>query len=430
MTTAFPWGSAGPAFALDSGAEAVIPIVLFFAASFFFSGTETAFFSLQKVDQEWFSRSQGNGQMVAWLLARRDSLITTILLGNETVNIALTATCAAVITAYLPSMLWLNVVVLTPALVLISEITPKILAFRFRRSWARWAAGPLTLFFWAVTPARVVLQALVNAIAGLLGANTIDAQGVHQEELLAYVNSGTASGALDPLERDIIEAVFEFDEMTVERLMTPRPDMFTMPLTVSWEDLLPATKKAGHSRIPVTNGDDIAGVLLLKDLLRFRSTPLAGPRQLRSLLLPPVFVPTSKPADAMLQEFLERRFHMAFVVDEHGTLVGLVTLDDLLGELLGEEELSEENEIARLQPDAITVKASIDVDDFADETGIDLPEGDYHTLGGFVFHELGRLPRKGDAVAHNQHRFIVAKMQGRRIVEVVVRSPNVNQEAV
>ncbi len=192
--------------------------------------------------------------------------------------------------------------------------------------------------------------------------------------------------------------------------------------------------EAGHSRIPVTGvaDDDIVGVLLLKDLLRFRKTPLAGPRQLRSLLLPPVFVPTSKPADSMLEEFLERRFHMAFVVDEHGTLVGLVTLDDLLGELFGDEDDdTDESEIARLRPDALTVKASIDVEDFVEETGITLPEGDYHTLGGFVFHELGRLPRKGDSVAVGEHRFVVAKMEGRRIAEVIVRSPDLpGQEAV
>lgn len=138
------------------------------------------------------------------------------------------------------------------------------------------------------------------------------------------------------------------------------------------------------------------------------------------MLLPPVFVPSSKSADSMLREFLERRFHMAFVVDEHGTFVGLVTLDDLLAELLGEDDETFDTEIARLRPDALTVKASIDVDDFVEETGIELPAGDYHTLGGYVFHALGRLPRKGDHVTHGEHRFVVAKMEGRRIAELIV----------
>lgn len=422
---------ASTGMAFDAGAWTIVVILLFFAGSFFFSGTETAYFSLQKVDREWFSRGQGASRQVAWLLERRAPLITTILLGNETVNIALSATCAGVLASWVPTMPWLNVVLLTPALVLISEITPKILAFRFRRSWARSVAWPLTGFYWAVLPFRFVLSLVVSGVASLLGATRAPPGGLHEEELLVYVAHGTASGELNPIERDIIEAVFEFDEMTVERLMTPRPDVFGVPLDIGWQALLERTRDAGHSRVPVTTeGDDVIGVLLLKDLLRYRDQPPSGPRQLRSLLLPPVFVPSSKRADSMLEEFLERRFHMAFVVDEHGTLVGLVTLDDLLQELFGEEEDTDESEIARLRPDAITVKASIDVDDFHDETGIELPEGDYHTLGGFVFHELGRLPRKGDAVSMGLHRFVVAKMEGRRIAEVVVRSPMAGQEAV
>lgn len=418
-------------FALEVGGWTIAAMVLFFAGSFFFSGTETAYFSLQKVDREWFSRSDGSGRQVAWLIERRAPLITTILLGNETVNIALSATSAGLIAAWAPSMPWLNVLLLTPALVLISEITPKILAFRFRRSWARNVAWPLTAFYWAVLPFRLILSLVVSGVASLLGADRDNTGGVAEEELLAYVAHGTASGALNPLERDIIEAVFEFDEMTVERLMTPRPDVFSVPLDVEWNELLDQTRFEGHSRIPITSsGNEIIGVLLLKDLLRYRAQPPEGPRQLRSLLLPPVFVPTSKRADSMLEEFLERRFHMAFVVDEHGTFVGLVTLDDLLRELFGEDDDTDESEIARLRPDAITVKASIDVADFEDETGIELPEGDYHTLGGFVFHELGRLPRKGDTVSWGNHRFVVAKMEGRRIAEVVVRSPLADQEAV
>ncbi|HHO54141.1 MAG TPA: HlyC/CorC family transporter [Deltaproteobacteria bacterium] len=414
------------------GPLTTLAIALCFVGSFFFSGTETAYFSLQKVDQEWFSRARGAGRQVVWLLDRRAALITTILLGNETVNIALSATCAGLVSSWFPSMPWLNVILLTPVLVLISEITPKILAYRYRRSWARLAAWPLSVFYWLVLPFRIVLSLIVSAIASLLGAERDVPQGMHPEELMVLVDSGAATGALDPLERDIIEAVFEFDGMTVERLMTPRPDVFAIPLNTGWEALLEQTRAAGHSRIPITGStqDDIVGVLLLKDLLRFRDEPFAGPRQLRSLLLPPIFVPTSKHADEMLEEFLERRFHMAFVVDEHGTLVGLVTLDDLLHELLGEEDDTDDSDIARLRPDALTVKASIDVADFAEETGIDLPEGDYHTLGGFVFHELGRLPRKGDTVAVHGHRFVVAKMEGRRIAEVIVRSPMVGQEAV
>ena len=171
--------------------------------------------------------------------------------------------------------------------------------------------------------------------------------------------------------------------------------------------------------------------LLVKDLLRHRKHPPAGPRQLRSLLLPPTFVPATKSADDMMREFLERRLHMAFVVDEHGTLVGLITLDDLLDELLGDElEDSEEiSEIRNIRPNAITVRAAMDIEDFEEETGIHIPDGDWHTLGGFVFHELGRLPAQGDTVTWEGYRFVVSAMEGRRIetLEVFGSLPEVSK---
>lgn len=413
-----------------------LTVLALMSASFFFSGTETAFFSLQKPERERFVKGSYAQRQVVALLTKREALITTILLGNECANIALAATTGSLFATYAPTMPWLNIVLLTPALVLLSEITPKVIAFRLRLLWAPLVALPFLVWFWAATPARVVFSGLVTLVSRLLGAEE-KGEGIAEDELMAYVAHGAETGELDPTERDIIEAVFEFDELTVGRLMTPRPDVFSVPLTISWDELLLRCREEGVSRIPVTGQgrDDIIGVLLVKDLLRFRSAPLSGPKQLRALLLPPVFVPASKSADSMLREFLEKRFHMAFVVDEHGTFVGLVTLDDLLGELVGiEDEDTEDSEIARVRPDALTVKASIDVEDFAEETGIELPQGNYHTLGGFVLHQLGRLPRKGESVSHGDYRFLVSRMEGRRVQEIVVTTatpePAPDQEAV
>lgn len=426
--------SGGEAIAV--GPWTIVTLLALMSASFFFSGTETAYFSLQKPERERFAKGTFAQNQVVNLLSKRAALITTILLGNECANIALAATTGALFTEWAPTMPWLNVVLLTPVLVLLSEITPKVIAFRLRRLWAPFVVFPFLVWFWAATPARVIFSGIVAAVARLLGARD-EGDSVAEDELMVYVERGAESGELDPTERDIIEAVFEFDELTVGRLMTPRPDVFSVPLTITWQELLTRCREEGTSRIPVTGQgrDDIVGVLLLKDLLRFRTAPLSGPKQLRALLLPPVFVPVGKSAESMLQEFLEKRFHMAFVVDEHGTFVGLVTLDDLLGELVGtDDEDTDDSEISRNKPDALTVKASIDVEDFAEETGIVLPEGDYHTLGGFVFHQLGRLPRKGEAVELGEHRFVVARMEGRRVSEIVVTSatpaPAPDQEAM
>lgn len=418
-----PLLATGAGIDLEAGPATVIALLVMLVASFFFSGTETAYFGLQKPDRERFENGTSTQRQVAWLLSRRAVLITTILLGNELANTSIAATTGAIFGQWAPRWPWLNVVVVPPLLVLVSEITPKIIAYRFRTFWTQIVAWPLTAWLWAVTPIRVVFATLVGLIQRAIGAEDRN-ESVAEEELLVYVDRGMQQGELDSNERDIIEAVFEFDDLVVKRLMTPRPDIFSVPLQTPWNELLRQAKEHGYSRIPVTgaNPEDILGVLLLKDLLKFRTTPLTNPKQLRALLLPPVLVPDTKPADGMLREFLERRFHMAFVVNEHGTLVGLVTLDDLLGELLGtEEDDPEQTEIARIREGAMAVKASVDLEDFTEETRIELPlDGGYTTLGGFVFHQLGRLPRKGDVVTHGVHEFVVSKMEGRRVAEILV----------
>jgi CBS domain containing-hemolysin-like protein len=207
--------------------------------------------------------------------------------------------------------------------------------------------------------------------------------------------------------------------------MTPRPDIFSVPLTITWTDLLTQAREQGYSRVPVYDGDfdNIVGTLLIKDLLRYRKRPLSTPKQLRSILLPPSFVPASKPADDLLREFMQRKMHQAIVVDEHGTMVGLVSLDDLLSELVGDLlDIDDEvvDTVRHASPGVLSVQGDLDIDDFEDETGITLPEGEYHTVGGFVFHELGRLPRAGDSITHEDHLFQVSGMDGRRVTQVHV----------
>lgn len=418
-----PFAAGGLALDLQAGPAAALLVGALFGLSFFFSGTETALFSLQQVDRERFARGGSTGRLLTRLLEQRAPLITTILMGNESANIALTAVVAALVEVVAPDQPWVPILVVTPTLVLVSEITPKVLAFRYRALWARLAAWPLAGFALLVTPLRIIFSAIVSALARAAGVPRGESQDrLAEDELMVYVDRSTASGELDPVERDIIEAVFELDDMPIQRLMTPRPDVFSLSLNISWGELLEGAYAAGHSRIPVfgRSDDDIVGVLIVKDLLRYRKAPLDGPRQLRSILIPPVFVPATMPAHIMLQEFLAQRYHMAFVVDEHGTLTGLITMDDLLSELLRDDEESVDSEIEHLRPDMLTVKATMDVEDFVEETGIDLPQGSYHTVGGFVFHELGRLPRVGDAVVHDGRRFVVDAIDGRRISEIRV----------
>ncbi len=424
MTTpVFAVGGAGIQLGEGGLAYALVAMAVLFALSFFFSGTETAMFSLQKVERQRLKRGNTTDQQAYKLLSRRQALITTILMGNEAVNIGIAALGAALILALTGNSL-LNVIVVTPLLVLFSEITPKVLAFRFNQRWTRLATWPLTVFYLAVTPIRWLVGSLVRTGAKAFRVTEApEDERLQEDEILDIIEESALKGNSDVEQREheLVESVFEFDDLTVERVMTPRPDVFAVPMNIGWSRLLKLCREASFSRVPVyrRRPDDIAGVLLIKDLLGYRSAPPNTPRELQSLLVPATFVPASKPTDDMLREFLKSRTHMAFVVDEHGTFVGLVTLDDLLAELL-DHETEEQEEIRQVAPGTFVVKGWMDIEDFAEETSITLPEGDYNTVGGFVFHELGRLPRRGDAIEIDNRRYTIGGMQGRRIQVVRV----------
>lgn len=408
---------------------ALVSSVALLTLSFVFSGTETALFSLQKLQRQRLDATRA-GRRANALLERRAALITTILIGNETVNVAFANTGARLfddMTPYPWLNPWLNILVVTPVLILFSEITPKVIAYRFNTRWARAAAWPITVFSWLMWIPRWIVTAIVSVLARAAGVTAARREeGIGEAELLSLLDQGTRAGSVEAHHREMIEAVFEFDELTVGRLKTPRPDMFSLSIDTPWDQIVAACREEAYSRVPIYEDDpeEIVGVLLLKDVLKHLHRPPAGPLQLRALLLPPVFVPSSKGAQDMLREFLDRRFHMGFVMDEHGTLTGLVTLDDLLSELFGDfpDDGDEDDDgVQRLGLTTWAVKASLDLEDLEEATGLELPEGEYHTIGGWVFHQLGRLPHRGDAFTWQGHRFVVRRMDGRRIDEVLVR---------
>lgn len=428
--------STAGSFDLELGWAVAAAFAVLFALSFFFSGTETAFFSLQDLDRRRIADGEtATDRRIHALLSDRASLITTVLMGNETVNVAISATAAGIVAVLAPDKPWLTIVAVTPLLVLLSEITPKVIAFRYARRWATVVAWPITLLYFVSTPVRFVVTGIVRLLGRLAGVSPEEATaGVGEAEFLVLVEQGAASGIVDESEREIIEAVFELDDLPLKRVMTPAHDIFALPVDVSWHDLLAACQDARFSRVPIYEGspDEIIGVLLVKDLLKHRRAPLQTTEQLRGLLLEPVFVPGTKPADEMMREMIRRRIHMAFVVDEHGSLRGLVALDDLIIELVGElGDTDDEPEPAHIEPlsDGLAVRASMDIDDFIEETGIAVPDGDFHTVGGFVIHALGRLPEEGENFDACDRHWEIAEMEGRRVALVRVRAMRALHEA-
>ena len=409
MTVILYWLATGPAYATGTAASpviegAIIPTVLLclilLCGSAFFSSSETALFGLQP--QEIESMNGKGGQHVRKLLATPRNTLASILIGNETVNIALSTVSAGLLLRLFPDQPWLTVALVAPMLLLFGEVLPKTFAFRFAPQLVNRTAPVLSRFATLVTPIRFVLSRLAGAALVLTGGNKAPRQAeLREAHLRALIDQGREEGNIRAMERDILHRVFEFGDLTVNDLMTKRDDVVSVNLLTPWSDLVAAVQTQGLSRIPVWQGspNNIVGILLVKRLLglvaaqrlhgRGRSP---SPRQIHKLLHPPRFVPKTKAADELLAEFQTRRSHMAVVVDEKGDVVGVVTLDDLLEELVGEmydETDKEDPAVTPVEAQTWNVRGDMSIDDFAERFHVITPEGDFSTLTGLVEHITG-----------------------------------------
>ena len=391
----------------------------------FFSGSETALFSLQPIDRERLKEEGGAGLIVNRLLEEPRRTLASVLMGNELVNISLSTVCAGLVLSVWPDKPYLNLLVATPLLILFGEVTPKTIALRHGRSFALRIARPLTWWATLITPIRWLLQSLANLAIRMLGGGTGDSsQTIEEAEVRRLIDEGHEAGSIKAVEAELIHRVFSFGDVSVGRLMTPAPDMVSFPVTTRFRHLVDRLQQTPFSRIPMygRRPDDVVGIRLTKDLLRFKGKTPPNAAELRALLQEPFFVPASKPADDMLREFQARSIHMAMVVDEHGAIDGLITLDDLLDELVGPQlDIHGDPEISILSEGSWTVNGGVDLEDLSDLTGVALEHDEVHTLGGYVMDALGHLPEEGEQVEVAGVRFTVVAMDERRIVEVEVK---------
>jgi CBS domain containing-hemolysin-like protein len=322
--------------------------------SAFFSGSEVALFSLRRVDRETLRRSTTpNDTRVLRLLSQPRRLIAMLLLGNETVNVAISVVMAGLAPRLFGARSELELAMLTtavtlPILLCLGEITPKTIAIKTSMGWARGAARPLWLWGILTAPLRVVIRAVVDTLVHAFGADPDKSlpPDLGEEEFKSLVDAGSAEGALDARERRLIHRVFEFGDKTVAQVMQPRSKIFALSYDLPMNRLTQEIAARGYSRIPIYQKslDDVRGVLYAKDLV-VHGTGRNPPRPLKELLHAPLFVPPRTKVSQLFRLFKQQRTHLAMVVDEYGKLSGLVSMDDLLGQLFG--KLRDERELLK-----------------------------------------------------------------------------------
>jgi CBS domain containing-hemolysin-like protein len=305
--------------------------------------------------------------------------------------------------------------------VVFGELAPRAAALNHPEQVARWLAPPLMLFAWVVTPFTWVLNRSSQVVLRSFGQNPdLAEEPVHSpDELRMLVEQSQEAGAMQQQDAELIEGVFEFSEKNAREVMTPRTDIVALPLESTLDEALQVAEDAGFSRYPVYDEsiDHVVGLVLAKDLL-FELRHRREDFTVRSIMRDVHVVPGTREVEQVLSDFKRLKEHMAIVLDEYGGTAGIVTMEDLLEEIVGEilDEYDEPAPVPTMpQGNETCVAGSTHIGELNERFGLDVPEDDYTTIGGFVFGALGRLPVIGDRVTAGGAVFRVREMNGRRI---------------
>jgi putative hemolysin len=335
------------------------------------------------------------------------------------------------ITVLVSSAEGLAIVLVTLVLALFTivfgELVPKSLALAHTERFALGLSGFVEFLLQILGPLVAALAAVTNSVSTALGAGG-QSQGVMStEELSLLVERGGEQGILEAEEEQMIQAVIELGDQRIHEVMVPRIAMITLAASASMDEVIDKVIDEGHSRIPVYEEtiDEIIGILYAKDLLPILKRPAAERPALRSLLRPPVFVPESMSVDDLLHEFQRRKVHLAIVLDEYGGTAGLVTIEDLLEEIVGEiqDEYDEEEPlIVKLSEDEARIDGRAAIDDLGELFDVELgleDEDEYDTVGGLIYHRIGGVPKPGDQVLVDGLTLTVETTDGRRVGKVL-----------
>lgn len=405
-------------------------VILGFCAlgSGFFSGSETALIGIGKERVHQLAAASKRGRRVQQLVADPDRLLSTLLVANNLVNILGTAVATALFINLLGENLgpWVATAVVTAVVLVVGEITPKSLAARYPER-----------FSLAVAPVIYQLSRVLGPVAKLFTGITrglfrvfriparAEVSAVTEEDIRALAELGLAGGEIEAVEREIIDALFDLADRPVREVMTPRVDIASLTLPVTVEDVRRAVAATGHSRYPVTTGDldEVRGVLYVKDVMQLPTE--SGTDAVTALLRTPHVVPESASVLQVLQDLRRRRFAVAVVVDEHGGIEGIVTIKDLVSELVG--ELQDEYDpgvptIVKIGANEWLADGRLPIEDLEAALSCELPTGPYATAGGLFMALSGKIPSEGDSVVADGHQFTVLTMERNRIDRIRVEA--------
>ncbi|MDD4557770.1 MAG: hemolysin family protein, partial [bacterium] len=405
-----------------------------------FSGTETAFFAVNKVKMQNLLGDKWRRQKaLSMIIEHPQKMLAALLVGNTSVNIiasVLVASISLKIWGDVYSDRWVALIatgITTTLLLLFGEVTPKIIAAVFAERVTLLMAGPIYVFSLVLTPVIAVINWISHGIIRLSGGRITDVAAplVTEEEIRTAVTLGEEAGELEEEEKEMIHSIFEFGDTSAHEVMVPRTDMTAIDVTVPLKEALDLVLDTGHSRIPVYEDtvDNVIGIIYARDLLacmRDRHTEVG----IRETMRPAYYVPEAKKVDDLLRELRRRRVHMAIVIDEYGGTAGLVTIEDLLEEIVGEirdeYDIQEEELFRILDENTYLVDGRMSIDEINEMLDVRIPKDGFDSIGGYIFSEIGDIPGVGERLGLPDLglELVIDKTDGRRISKVkIIKHP-------
>ena len=414
----------------------ILALVVLMGASAFFSGSEAALISLSRLHARgMIERGLRGSKAVMELLDDRNRFLTSVLIGNTIVLLAADSLATALfIHAGIPDGAVWSTILMAALLLLFGEIVPKTIAVTNNERWALRLAPLLARIAWFMTPLVNAFLFLTYLVVRPFGISPVPhGPFVTEDDIRNIVTVGAEQKVLEEEEREMIHSIIEFGDTIVREVMTPRPDMVSVEVESSPRRALDLVIAEGYSKLPVYEEtiDNVIGVVHDRELLIALSNGTLASSSLRSLMRPITLVPENKRISQLLREMQKGKFSLAIVVDEYGGTAGLVTMEDLLEEIVGEirdeHDEGEEEPIRFITGEEAVVDAGVNIEDVNARLGVHLPHEEFETIGGLTVGLFGRLPHEGEHIDADGHiRLTVERTRGRRILSLRITKPQIS----
>jgi putative hemolysin len=409
----------------------IVYIVLFIicvCASAFFSVAEIAFVSLQRFKLEHLIASNVKGaKIVESLVKRPERLLSTILLGNNFFNTSAAALGTTLIVKSIgPTGVIVATVLVTILLLVFADTLPKTTAAHHAETISVKLGGIIRAISWIFMPVVMLLSWISTIFGKLIGAHTMDGSLVSQEEIRTMINAGTRDGTVQKDEADMLHKVFDFGDRPAREVLVPRTEVIWVNQGMKFSEFFKLYMEHPLNRYPVINGnmDNVVGILSAKDVLMSLAEGTCNiDKTIDTLIRPAYFAPEEKRIGELLTEMRDKNYHLCVIVDEYGGTAGIITLTQLVEEIVGDvkDELSGfDKEYEIINETTFQIGGSMRIEEINEEMNLTLPEGDYETVAGFVLKILGHIPSTGEQLRYKDLKLVVSRMEGLKIEEIII----------